>query len=713
MRKTISLIILLLPLVTAAQGIIIINFEDNGKYTFQKSDATTKPLVPFEGYDAEATGKLNRVEGFEIKFIGKVPEDLVVTLNGDKKELKENTDFYTAKDDQRRYKIITVKRDPTIVMYLLKFKSNHIKPGSSVLTNIGIKQGAEMNLNMNNDNKKTTTKTPSYTNESLGVNCDCIRELHDDLYITKLLNNAIPKELDGSDMVKMARISSDSTLTIVQKNDQISELRYVQSSSSCLNCESEDMLIYDASCQSLFYRPYDGKVKRIFNYRDIKFRFNHGLRVKIINVNRFLVDAKVESDVLVYDSQPSALFSNIFGSGTYMNKLIGNMSLYSDTPFKSLGTDLETFVNRLIKLQDRRMKIYNPCCIPTWGCGTEIEQFDDMIPMLGDLTRRYNATLTEYKKKAENLANTNIILAAAQKKLKDLEAEKNPKDPAAQKKAINAAKAEVNAQDAEQYSGADKDLADLQNIWALYHLPTEQQLFELIVFNYNFVRGSYTYTTPPIPLTGNRLQVKISLSTRDTSFVLQKNLGLPVKQELQVEGPIIGQWITSFSTGPFFGLTSNLYATRYEVIRQPQYGNVVTDSSLYVVKPAGNTNRPIGLAGLAHFQLKGNGYGIGGTIGAGLTAESTPKITYLAGVSGFFGNKSQFAITAGAMGMQVDVLKADLYTSVYRTPPTLQYGKEFRIGAFLSLTYTIFTINKKDSAPAAGSGGSTSSTPAK
>lgn len=86
-------------------------------------------------------------------------------------------------------------------------------------------------------------------------------------------------------------------------------------------------------------------------------------------------------------------------------------------------------------------------------------------------------------------------------------------------------------------------------------------------------------------------------------------------------------------------------------------------------------------------------------IGTGLSIEKLPRLAYLGGVSLFFGDLRQFTITGGFVGMQVNQLTKNYQTIadnqvIYKSRPDIQYYKEFKVGGFISLTYTPFKVYK-------------------
>jgi hypothetical protein len=64
-----------------------------------------------------------------------------------------------------------------------------------------------------------------------------------------------------------------------------------------------------------------------------------------------------------------------------------------------------------------------------------------------------------------------------------------------------------------------------------------------------------------------------------------------------------------------------------------------------------------------------------------------------------FGDLRQFTITGGFAGMQVNKLTNNFQTiadnqTIYSSKPNIDYYKEFKVGGFISLTYTPFKVYK-------------------
>src|SRR5690606_39437670 len=117
-------------------------------------------------------------------------------------------------------------------------------------------------------------------------------------------------------------------------------------------------------------------------------------------------------------------------------------------------------------------------------------------------------------------------------------------------------------------------------------------------------------------------------------------------------------------------------------------GQIITDTTSHQLVESGYTRHPLGFAALGNVEWKlWRSFGIGASVGVGLTIEREPRPAYLGGASLFFGNLRQFALTFGVIGMEVNTLSnnyksmADAQIRVKTKPTTpIEEYKVFRIG---------------------------------
>jgi hypothetical protein len=348
------------------------------------------------------------------------------------------------------------------------------------------------------------------------------------------------------------------------------------------------------------------------------------------------------------------------------------------------------------------------CCEATENCGevTLGASFSDLSARFFDLNVSYNSLARELKKE---VAERDALKADIKKVDEDI-----AKAKAAEKPALLKKKKALESKLKSFSEDLDDQIKQLDALWAVFEKPTEEQLRNLVLFSKNFLKENYTFSTPPIYSLGNRLNIKINIDSKDDLKEIKERIIPTDHQSLEIEGPVLNKWLFSFSSGPFIAFHDALYETNYQFQRIPSSGNLIDENSLYTLTPSGKTNPPLGLSALAHFEnkLAGN-FGLGFSVGVGLTIETKPRPVFLLGPSIFIGDKNRFVLTAGVAAMQVDVLKKDLYPNglVYKNSEMLQYYKDLRMGGFFSLTYTLFTIESKNKQPKINT--STSTTPPK
>jgi len=308
---------------------------------------------------------------------------------------------------------------------------------------------------------------------------------------------------------------------------------------------------------------------------------------------------------------------------------------------------------------------------------------------------RLEKELTE--KKAEFTSNSSKLIEQQTKRL-DLEIERNKL-----MNSLDSVKMEMS-QACAPSAQAKMDTID-EMIYSLEiskyliaNLPSEEMLRELIIFVNNMVAQNYIHTKDYISLNGNMLDLTLSISSKDSS-VVKKLTDIKVNEHIPIQIPIIWKPFVSFSSGSFIATGSHLQNKTYEW--QETVGNNNTaNSDSYTLVESGYTSPPMGFSALGNLQLKlCRSFGIGGSFGVGLTIENSPRLAYLVGGSLFFGDLRQLAITGGVAGMQVNKLTNNFQSItdnqvIYTSKPDIQYYNEFKVGGFISLTYTPFKVYK-------------------
>jgi len=455
---------------------------------------------------------------------------------------------------------------------------------------------------------------------------------------------------------------------------------------------------------------------------------------KIVNINRFLYDVAVSDTMITFHSEPSSLFNRLFlGDSTLLGGLITNFSSNKNvaqssgaqkTSLNNLAENIRCFFKRYNKLQSQMLQAYNPCsdfscCLPN------VDQFYTLANDLLDIKIGMAVVFQDIVKKQQEQLTA---LKGEVKKCEDTKAklEQNAKDrkPIEDKPEANRTKEEKETltnllkqkEDMEkQYKGCSEteltpkkeQISKLEEGIAYYSaindlqnkmLPSETDIKKLIVFLQNMVRQNNAYVVGPLTLNGNRLDIDVTIRSKDsvTKFFSLNQYA----NKLSFQLPVKAKGFISFSTGSFIGIPSRLKNITYEWQQVPNSGNTVLDTAKYVLLRSGYTPPPAGFVALANIEFKlTRDFGIGLSAGVGITIETKPRVAYLGGGSLFFGNLRQFALTGGFAAMQVNKLSNNLQAIadqkiIYSTKQDIKYYDELKLGAFVSLTYTPFKAVK-------------------
>ena len=311
------------------------------------------------------------------------------------------------------------------------------------------------------------------------------------------------------------------------------------------------------------------------------------------------------------------------------------------------------------------------------------------------LNEKINLSRGQEKKKQEaNLAQIKEELLTKQNELKTIENESQEA-----KKELELL--EEKAKDAcdEDTEIAKKHLKELTAINSiLEHLPTEEDLGKMFVFLWNMVEENNSYTTDYISLNGNELDLTINIASNDS---VTKYFSIPEYNNppIHIQIPIIGKPFVSFSSGSFLAPGKNLRNDTYSWQETVNAGNNTADTNFQLVN-SGSTLAPLGLCALGNVEWKfTRNLGAGLSAGVGMTIEKNPRLAYLGGISFFFGDMRQFALTGGVTAMQVNKLASNFQTTadnqvIYHAKTDIAYYQELKVGGFVSLTYTPFKAYK-------------------
>jgi len=495
--------------------------------------------------------------------------------------------------------------------------------------------------------------------------------------------------------------------------------------SACNDCdfESDELIyVYDASCKK-WYRYEQGQVTDCnVNMLRERIWFNRPFRIAVIKVNRYLYKIDIQAEDYDYSSTPPSLFNSLFLSGasgatSVVDKLVDE-SIRSSTGSgeaaprieentrekymdlsRAFDTKLKEFKSFWYGLWDDMLEAHNACTLDAPCCGAISKiSMDSVYKNYAVVEEAYNDIIRFImERKSEKIQKEGY--------LNDVLAAFNDCNKAEQE----LPEAERGGCDSSQASVARQEIAGLQliidkeagweELWEKVVMPADTDIQRLVFFKNNIIKGNYLLLTPPVTPTGDRVKLSVDLQFNDSSHVHQFKAIPGDNYSLSYDKQVLGKCFLGFGSGPFIGMGGNFYQNEYAFRKVPDAGNIVADSAKYELVAAGRTPAPLGIAALAHLGYRfAPDLSIAGSIGAGATIESNPRIAYMGGVSLLLGDKHQFALTAGVTALQTRVLKASLYPqgTYYTATSDIEYKKEWAAGGFVSLTYVIFSSQKRN-----------------
>jgi hypothetical protein len=164
----------------------------------------------------------------------------------------------------------------------------------------------------------------------------------------------------------------------------------------------------------------------------------------------------------------------------------------------------------------------------------------------------------------------------------------------------------------------------------------------------------------------------------------------------------------TFSSGPFTGFGDNLRNEVWGWQPQSEPGGIVTDTSKYKLVSGGSTGSMAGIAAYANIGMKlWKWFGLSFSTGAGISIESSPRPAFLVGVSLDFGKQQVLSLSGGLIATYADRLNTSMYpdlSTIYDNKEIvpISYSKVGVTGAYVSMTYTLFTLNKQHSVKSGG-----------
>jgi hypothetical protein len=221
-----------------------------------------------------------------------------------------------------------------------------------------------------------------------------------------------------------------------------------------------------------------------------------------------------------------------------------------------------------------------------------------------------------------------------------------------------------------------------------------------LIFHNNLVKQNLTYTSPPIYPYGDRLGLVMQITPSDS--VIKMGTAPIQSESISLDFAVSDRPLFSFSAGTFAGIWLN--SKTYEWQQIPAAGsNTIQSSSPYTLVKSGNGSAPVGFDAMANVtwpwflsrsKWARNNIRLGISGGVGAVVQPTPvRIGYLLGGTASVGLYQQFHFSAGVNFMNVNTLKDDLKNSyVYSSNPGIDiYNQKIGVGAFISISYTIFS----------------------
>ncbi|WP_299755381.1 hypothetical protein [uncultured Pontibacter sp.] len=492
-------------------------------------------------------------------------------------------------------------------------------------------------------------------------------------------------------------------------------------------------LVYDFESKKFYVNEYtSGKDKKesinrnkdneLKNLNKVFINYNKGFNIEVKNINRYLYNIEIATESVDLGSAPPALFNQLFLGANYAEGLLatltkekGQQGLHGESNRNDFEEALKQFLSDYNQLVDRKLLAYEYGVRNFDKAPNEVKYsvFAKKLLELRIIYQAYNAELIE------SLAAINKEIDAAEKKLESckkekaeletkLKSEKNPNRIKEIKNQIDKLKCEEN--DLNRLKGEKKLKEQLkqdgERLWESTSKISDSNLAKTILFNRNLHNDHLTYTSPPIYPNGNLHNISLKISPSDSSLVKKWNI-MPLENDsLSFSFFVKGKTFVSFSSGPFVGFGNKLIYNTYNWQPQPNKDGIITDSTQYKLVPTGSSNTPLGLAAFANIGRKiSRGTGVAISPGVGITIESNPKPVYFIGASLLTGENQQFNISTGFAFMNTEGLNKEFYNGIQdklfaSKPSEIEYTKKLNYGGFISISYTLFTLNKTKGANA-------------
>ncbi len=516
---------------------------------------------------------------------------------------------------------------------------------------------------------------------------------------------------------------------VLAQQNKLCETCFAECRKACNKCEdSKYLLIYDFQCKKLKLLR-NGTTANIDNLRQLKIRYNQEFRFRIVNINRYLYDVNFQADDVQLNNEPSPLFKNLFLGEGSIDKLIAGFGIKAgDSTKEDVGlvgppSALDVFINSFREfkvkydaLLDDKVTVYR-YCLPDLKCACKDDKFSELSSSLlqvkldyanakKELTKQmsdFEKCTKENKENESKIAELDKSIAPLSQKKDELDKRirKVANDSDAAKKLRKEIKALVDKitslekkRDNIRIENCGDEVTEevvkqIDKLGTYLDSIKEEGLMSLILFHNSMVADHLEFNSSPIFPQGNRL--KLGIGFNPTTNAKQANFMPMASDSIGLDIPVILKPFLTFSSGLFYSyIPQDSYGTK-----QIPFKGIVSDTSRFVIAKTGSRNATAGFSALANLGMKFTGnFGAGVSLGVGVTIEDTPKPTYLAGLSTYWGDRKQLNFTFGLSAIPTKSLKTELYpdlgTLLYKTAPLLQYTDTMKTGWFFSITYAFF-----------------------
>nr|WP_321355612.1 hypothetical protein [uncultured Draconibacterium sp.] len=471
---------------------------------------------------------------------------------------------------------------------------------------------------------------------------------------------------------------------------------------------------------------------------------------KIININKFLYEVKIETSQSEFNSEPPAVFSNIFQiekkeESTIPKEVIDQTD--ADVAAKesafSLASEKSSLEWNKLKLESLSEDLLEYKAVPDTlqdldkitelnekinSLKNEIENQNSTIQQLNDIIDdEYFGIISGVYSNAESVNESFEKLEEA-KSIKNKLIQLSLTDGLTHKDAIiklNAMKNDypfmqkpeklltafnssyrnfkTNIQlysinqvvlahykdDPKKVEESTKNLVtEVENIKKKVDTYNYDELFQNVnkLFSELKNESNYFIASDPIQAQKDIINYNVTITPRKGI----ESLSPLETRHFITEVPISGGVKIDFSTGLI--VTSGLHNRSYSTSISPN------DSTKSIISKNSNNNLGnLSLGALMHISRRTtDNFKLGGTLGLGLNTTDLNDASVFAGVSGMFGSQERFIISLGLAMAKVDYLKSEY--SLDKEILTNQLSddlteKTTRIGAFISFSYNL--TNKK------------------